>query len=70
MSQFENQSWYPEWKEVVDRVVAARMAVDATAPETPERQAADREYQTALTDFRILAEKLRLRSEIDRQYQA
>jgi hypothetical protein len=70
MSQFENQSWYPEWKEAVDRVVAARMALDATAPETPERQAADREYQSALTGFRILAEKLRLRSEIDRQHQA
>ena len=36
MSQFENQSWYPEWKKAVDRVVAARRALDATTPETPE----------------------------------
>jgi hypothetical protein len=69
MSQFENQSWYPEWKEAVDRVVVAKMALDATAPETPERQAADREYQTALTGFRALAEKLRLRDDNDRQHQ-
>jgi hypothetical protein len=70
MSQFENQSWYPEWKKAVDRVVAARMALDATTPETPERQTADREYQAALTGFRTLAEKLRLRGESDRQHQA
>jgi hypothetical protein len=46
------------------------MALDATAPETLERHAADREYQIALTGFRTLAEKLRLRGEIDRQHQA
>jgi hypothetical protein len=46
------------------------MALGATAPETQERQAADREYQTALTGFRTFAEKLRLRGEIDRQHQA
>ena len=56
---FEDQPWYPEWRDVVDRVVAARMALDATRPDTPEREAADREYEVALAAFRLLAEKHR-----------
>jgi hypothetical protein len=60
MSQrFEDQSWYPEWKQTVDRVVAARMALDATKPDTPEREAAEREYQVALAAFRSAAERFR-----------
>jgi hypothetical protein len=57
--RFEDQSWYPEWKETMDRVVAARMALDTTKPDTPERAAADREYEAALAVFRLLAEKHR-----------
>jgi hypothetical protein len=33
------------------------MALDATKADTPERQAADREYEAALAAFRLLAEK-------------
>ncbi len=41
----------------MDRVVAARMALDSHKPDTPERAAADREYEAALAVFRLLAEK-------------
>jgi hypothetical protein len=57
--RFEDQSWYPEWKKTIDRVVAARMALDATQPGTLERETADREYEAALAAFRLVAEKQR-----------
>jgi hypothetical protein len=41
-NRFEDQPWYPEWKKTIDRVVTARMALDATTPGTPEWEAADR----------------------------
>jgi len=55
--RFEDQPWYPEWKKTVDRVVAARMALDATKPDAPEREAAEREYEVALAAFRSAAEQ-------------
>jgi hypothetical protein len=58
-TRFEDQPWYPEWHEVVERVVAARMARDSTKPDTPEREAADREYDVALAAFRSAAERFR-----------
>jgi hypothetical protein len=57
--RFEDQSWYPEWKKTIDRVVAARMALDATQLGTTERETADREYEAALAAFRLVAEKHR-----------
>jgi hypothetical protein len=57
--RFEDQSWYPEWKKTIDRVVAARMALDATQPGTLERETANREYEAALAAFRLVAEKQR-----------
>jgi hypothetical protein len=54
---FDDQPWYPQWKRTVDRVVAARMELDASKPGTPEREAAGREYESALSAFRLLAEK-------------
>jgi hypothetical protein len=57
--RFEDQPWYPEWKTTIDRVVVARMALDATGPDTPERETADREYKAALAAFRLLAEQHR-----------
>ena len=55
--RFEDQPWYPEWKKTVDRVVAARMALDATRPDMPEWEAVEREYEAALAAFRLVAEK-------------
>lgn len=55
--RFQDQPWYPEWKKAVDRVVSARMALDATSPDTLGREAAEREYEAALAAFRLLAEK-------------
>jgi hypothetical protein len=56
---FESQPWYAERHEVVERVVAARMACDSTAVGTPEREAAEREYNSALAAFRLAAERFR-----------
>jgi hypothetical protein len=49
----------PEWHEVVERVVAARMARDSTRPDTLEREKADRQYDAALAAFRSAAERFR-----------
>jgi hypothetical protein len=57
--RFEDQPWYPEWKRTVDRVVTARMELDATKPGTPEWEAADREYESALAAFRAAADEHR-----------
>ena len=43
----------------MDRVIAALMVRDSTKQGTPERQAADREYEAAIAAFRLLAEKHR-----------
>jgi hypothetical protein len=37
----------------------ARMALDRTKPDTPEREIANREYEVALIAFRLLAEQHR-----------
>ena len=55
--RFEDQPWYSEWKKTMDRVIAALMARDSTEPGTPEREAADREYEAAMAAFRLLAEQ-------------
>jgi hypothetical protein len=57
--RFEDQPWYPEWHAVVDRVVRARVARDSAAAGTPEREAADREYDVAFAAFRAAAERFR-----------
>ena len=57
--RFEDQPWYPEWKKSMDRVVKARLAVDASLPDTPERLAADQELNDALDAHRRLVNRLR-----------
>jgi hypothetical protein len=57
-ARFEDQPWHQEWREVLDRVIAAEMARDRAKPGTPEREAADREYEAALVVFRALADKI------------
>jgi hypothetical protein len=56
--KFEDQPWYPAWKKSLERLVTARLALDATEPNTPEREAADREYQAACVAHRMLSEQL------------
>ena len=58
-TRFEDQPWYSEWKKTTDRVIAALMARDSTKQGTPEREAADREYEAAIAAFRLLAEQHR-----------
>jgi hypothetical protein len=53
--RFEDQPWYPEWKKTINRVVAARMALDGTKPNTSEGESASREYNDALVAFRSIA---------------
>jgi hypothetical protein len=57
-NRFEDQPWYSEWKKVIDRVVTARMALDSTKPDIPEREAASREYDAALEVYRSTAQRL------------
>jgi hypothetical protein len=56
--KFEDQSWYPAWKKSLERLVIARVALDATKPDTLEREAADREYQAARVAHRKLSDQL------------
>lgn len=55
--RFEDQPWYQPWREVLDRVIAAQMARDGTKADTPEREAANHEYEAALAA--LLAAQIR-----------
>ncbi len=57
--QYEDQPWYPEWRTAVNRAVTACTARDSAAAGSPERQAADREYEDALVAFRSAAQRFR-----------
>ena len=61
-TRFEDQPWHQEWREALDRVIAAQMRRDGAKLGTPAREAADREHEAALVVFRALAEKIRPRS--------
>ena len=57
--QYENQPWYLEWRAAVNRVVTAHTARDSAVTGSPERHAADLEYDDALTAFRTAALRFR-----------
>lgn len=59
MSRVEDEPWYQEWREALDRVIGAQMARDAARPGTPQREAADREYDAAFAVFCALAKQVR-----------
>jgi hypothetical protein len=52
----EDQPWYPKWREALERVITAQMNSRAG---TPEREDADREYDTAMALFRASASEIR-----------
>ena len=52
----EDQPWYPKWREALERVITAQMNSRAG---TPEREEADREYDTAMALFRASASEIR-----------
>ncbi len=54
---FEDQPWYREWHEALHRVIST--ARDRTVAGTPEREAAEREYDAALAEFRKIANQVR-----------
>jgi hypothetical protein len=56
---FENQPWYREWRAALERVVSTSMARDRTVAGTPEREAANRECDRALDEFRKIANQVR-----------
>jgi hypothetical protein len=56
---FEDQPWYREWREALDRVISTTMARDRTVAGTPEREVAEREYDAALAEFRRIANQVR-----------
>jgi hypothetical protein len=50
-TRFEDQPWHREWREALDRVIAAQMRRDGAKLGTPEREAANREHEAALVAF-------------------
>jgi hypothetical protein len=58
--RFEEQLWYNEWRQALDRVITASMTRDRATLGTPERQAADQGYERALAAFREFASQVRL----------
>ena len=59
----EDQPWYSQWHEALERVIAAQMARDATKPGTPEREIAERECDAAYAAFRVVANMFNLELE-------
>ena len=57
--RFEEQLWYNEWRQALDRVITASMTRDRATFGTPERQAADQDYERALAAFREFASQVR-----------
>ena len=57
--RFEDQPWYREWHEALERAIAASMARDRTMVGTPEREAAERDYEAAMEAFREIANRIR-----------
>ena len=57
--RFEDQPWYREWREALERIIAASMARDRTMVGTPEREAAQRECDSAMAAFREIANRIR-----------
>jgi hypothetical protein len=55
----EDQPWYPRWHASIDRIIAAQVARDATALDTPAREAAQRTCDEALASFREIANQIR-----------
>jgi hypothetical protein len=51
----EDQPWYPKWREALERV--AQIKRDSSRAGTPEREEADREYDTAMAYFARSQEK-------------
>jgi hypothetical protein len=57
--RFEDQRWYREWREALERVIATSMARDRTVAGTPERAAAESDCDAALAEFRKIANQVR-----------
>jgi hypothetical protein len=57
--RFEDQPWYREWHEALEGVIATSMARDRTVAGTPEREAAQRECDSAMAAFRDIANRIR-----------
>jgi hypothetical protein len=48
-----------QWRQALERVIAAQMMLDATKPGTPQRQTADQEYEAAIAAFGAIANQVR-----------
>jgi hypothetical protein len=52
MAGAEQQPWYPQWREAIERVIATRATRERARPDTIEREAAEADYQAALKSYR------------------
>ena len=57
--RFEDQKSYAQWRKALERVITASMARDQTMVGTPEREAAQKECDAALEEFRKIANQVR-----------
>jgi hypothetical protein len=55
----EDQPWYPNWLQAVNRAIATREARDREKLGTPAWEAADGVYQTALAAYRVIAMQIK-----------
>jgi hypothetical protein len=55
--RFEDQPWFREWREALDRVISASMERDRRVAGSLEREAAQRECDAALAAFRKMIAK-------------
>jgi hypothetical protein len=54
----EEQPWYPAWRKAVERLIAAKEALNDTKPDMPERKAAEAEVRAAQSAYRLIASKI------------
>jgi hypothetical protein len=58
MATTEDDPNYPAWRKAVERVIAARKALDGTEIDTPERKAAQQEHQAAHAAYMLIAQQM------------
>jgi hypothetical protein len=54
----ENQPWYPQWRQAVQRLILARERLRDTKAGTEARIEAEREYEAAWSGYKIIADQV------------
>jgi hypothetical protein len=54
----ENQPWYEDWRQAVQRLMLARERLHETKEGTQARTEAEREYESAWSAYKIIADQI------------